>query len=1083
MRIAHLLGLLVSLLGCGAVDESPLEAPQGAAVGAASAELVVTPGRVAAFGFPRGLGQGGDVAELRFWRNRADDETRDLTGVNDRQLAGDFLDRGHDQVLFLDYWGGTRRWTIGDFSGTGALGEVPIRLEGGAGREDVFFNGWDDERDLAFAGDFLQEGFDQLLLINRDPPSSPEEAARTGRLAILDVRDGTPRGRLWKTWAEMPEVGLTEDEDVLVAGDFTGVGHAQLAIFNSSLTPTDGGLYVLDFHPEGLPVYSRTVANLPELVGWNELADQRIVGDFMGRGHDQILFIDRLSGPGGARIVDLTSDVPSVHLPMTDTSVLLAGWRDDGDLAFAGDFTGSGHDELLLVNTAGTDGRVMVLEYASGAPVIRYLEAWNRSNLLGGWLDADDTVVAGRLHPGRTSALLSFNNADLPVDRRVVRSATELENTLRSHFTGDVVVPPGSVFDLGNSHDIPIRSGVHLLGERGPRGSRPLLQTSLLGLPGNDGEGGNGLVPYGMFLVTGNGARIEGIHLRGSQGPDRTTGEWNSGIAVSQDAVHRRGRDIVIRDNELERWGAAISVSALPPDVVRAKMGELDPVTLASDYRAGRPRIPWNAPYLPRIAGNHIHHNNRDGFGYGVVGSTFVAEGNTFDRNRHVVSSGGAPYDSYLAYRNYVLEGGYTEFGKVSSYWNQHFDVHGSGDLDGNGWVDEKGAWYGGIAGEHFEIGWNTIRGEQGYNVLATRPALMLRGRVSGGISFHDNVVVHNDRDAAVRLKGPGAGWSGWGMSDTPGNTYDTDHSMEIGVGDFDADGADDVFVATGTGWFYSSGANEGWRYLQATNLTSSWLYFANVDGDPRTDVIWQDAVGNVVYSSGGTGAPAILPQTAARIADLRFHDMNEDGIDDVFLADGVRFQVLDGATRRWRLLRYATQRASELRLGRFDGAISADVLVVTNGRLMISSGGTAAFAAVAGSPVRSLAGVVVGSLDEDLSRDDVAWQSGDTWVVSSAGRGAVRTLASAALLGPQVGSYPAPGETYVTPRYRDLRAVRWGDFDGNGRMDAVRFERTVTKSTGETILSGTPLVNGQRFVLYMNAGGLAQRMSPHAMR
>ena len=54
-----------------------------------------------------------------------------------------------------------------------------------------------------------------------------------------------------------------------------------------------------------------------------------------------------------------------------------------------------------------------------------------------------------------------------------------------------------------------------------------------------------------------------------------------------------------------------------------------------------------------------------------------------------------------------------------SDHFNQHFDMHGY-----NG--HKKG--YGGDAGQMIDIRFNTVRGEQEYGGIKTRPAFWLRG-------------------------------------------------------------------------------------------------------------------------------------------------------------------------------------------------------------------------------------------------------------------------------------------------------------------------------------------------------------------
>src|SRR5919201_4825508 len=96
------------------------------------------------------------------------------------------------------------------------------------------------------------------------------------------------------------------------------------------------------------------------------------------------------------------------------------------------------------------------------------------------------------------------------VDRRVC-SAADLNAVLRSDFVGRVIVPrdaawemkqPCGAFDeLGRCVDVPMRdiplhSGVQLIGERGALGSRPLLFVT------------DKSVEYSLFVITGNDVRV-----------------------------------------------------------------------------------------------------------------------------------------------------------------------------------------------------------------------------------------------------------------------------------------------------------------------------------------------------------------------------------------------------------------------------------------------------------------------------------------------------------------------------------------------------------------------------------------------
>jgi hypothetical protein len=49
---------------------------------------------------------------------------------------------------------------------------------------------------------------------------------------------------------------------------------------------------------------------------------------------------------------------------------------------------------------------------------------------------------------------------------------------------------------------------------------------------------------------------------------------------------------------------------------------------------------------------------------------------------------------------------------RQDGYYNQHFNVHGTKDTNG----DNKSTGYGGTAGDYYEIAYNAIRGDQGYS-------------------------------------------------------------------------------------------------------------------------------------------------------------------------------------------------------------------------------------------------------------------------------------------------------------------------------------------------------------------------------
>jgi hypothetical protein len=179
---------------------------------------------------------------------------------------------------------------------------------------------------------------------------------------------------------------------------------------------------------------------------------------------------------------------------------------------------------------------------------------------------------------------------------RVV-SPGELLLTLSSDFTGRVIIPANSRWDLSGFAFIPLRTGVLLVGERGDLGSRPLLFTT------------NKAEEYPLFQIAGNDVRVEGIHFQGPANGSRDPNQhYVDALRVIEDSVLQTGRRVVIADNEFDQWTHS-GVDALSTNVV------LHP----EDYPPGLAHMRREDAGLVRIARNYMHHNARDGGGYGVT--------------------------------------------------------------------------------------------------------------------------------------------------------------------------------------------------------------------------------------------------------------------------------------------------------------------------------------------------------------------------------------------------------------------------------------------------------------------------------
>ncbi|HVH46089.1 MAG TPA: VCBS repeat-containing protein, partial [Labilithrix sp.] len=301
--------------------------------------------------------------------------------------------------------------------------------------------------------------------------------------------------------------------------------------------------------------------------------------------------------------------------------------------------------------------------------------------------------------------------------------------------------------------------------------------------------------------------------------------------------------------------------------------------------------------------------------------------------------------------------------------------MHGTKDTNG----DDVSTGYGGTAGDYFEVAFNAIRGDQGYYCfvacLKTRPALMLRGKPTSGMHFDANVLVHGDLDSAVSLT-MAKGDTGWGEDhdafnfEAAGNTFGTDHSSELATGDFDGDHKTDVFVATGTAWFYSRGGQGSWEFLHASDKLTRELGFADVDNDGTTDVLYRDAAGNLGFLESGRVPLQPLTTTPEPMENLRFGDFDGDGTTDIFYTRNGQWNVWYGSVKAWRPTQTSSFPISAFLFGEFDAQKGTDVAAVTDDKWQISSGSTGSWTELNSLRRSTFGGAVVADFDGDGRTD-----------------------------------------------------------------------------------------------------------------
>ncbi len=540
--------------------------------------------------------------------------------------------------------------------------------------------------------------------------------------------------------------------------------------------------------------------------------------------------------------------------------------------------------------------------------------------------------------------------------------------------------------------------------------------------------------------IAGDSVRISGLRISGTyMGSAPDYAHLVFGIQI-----HSR-TNVEIDNNELFGWrGAAVKIEDREDRICNS--------------------CPAPNSATIHVHHNYIHHNQHDGGnGYGVDvmhGAYALIEKNVFDYNRHAIAAGGQPGTGYFAYRNLVLENGgfhnsYGPFGAYKAYTHQ-FDVHGTDHCDEFLWID--GHYNCGGAGEFIDIRYNSF-------FYTKDSAFKLRGTPSIGADVVSNVFAHSVLSSEIA---PGAGaLEGYvGQMNVADNLLGIDESGNYGRCDFDGDGLEDLFLATGQTWWFNSGGDRHWRYLNTSKKRLSEVTLGDVDGDRRCDVVadgvvssggtgtirkhpadivWQGATGQLAVweMAGGT----VTGETRPGLVDLTWRirsiaDFTGDGYRDLLWQDaGGRVSVWE-MERGTKLSESYRSRAAETwsvqGAGDFDGDGIGDLLWRdTTGRLAIwfkgeyqpgpSADGSAAPSAYPGyrnpGEPTDLAWTVrgIGDFDGD-GRADILW----------------RHTGSALMIWRMIGGLRVGDEYPSAPAGFSWEIQAVADFDGDGRADVL---------------------------------------------
>jgi FG-GAP-like repeat len=526
-------------------------------------------------------------------------------------------------------------------------------------------------------------------------------------------------------------------------------------------------------------------------------------------------------------------------------------------------------------------------------------------------------------------------------------------DAVRNARWGTVIeLDPNVSIDLTDTAPLLILAGVTIRGDR--RGVRlgPELRTSRANL--------------WMLEIAGNEVRITGLRMRG---PTRDL----AGMDREDKGIFARSKYTSIIDhNDISDWPwAAVYV---------------DGESILADQAH-----PIHRPENVRVARNFIHHNRQNSFGYGVAlkfAGYALIEGNTFLQNRHAITGDGRERTSYRAWFNLMLH----EAPDYGSGIQQDFDMHGTGDA---------GCTHcGGIAGEYIEIARNTFLG-------TGRANFDLRGTPTYLAEFHHNVLVQ----ALTGLPFPIVNRGDPAKLIVSDNQFSAPNpTKRLGVGDFDGDGAQDLFLATGAAWYYAPLGKAEWRYLNAQTDGISDLLFGDFDADGRTDVFTQHG-SNWDVSWGGESRWENINVSGAILGNAAIGDFIGDERDDVFYADGQTWYISDGGAGQFVALRPSNFRVADLRFGDFNADGKTEVFGVVSGYWQVSYGGASDWQPLRPKLSDSVTNLTVADFNGD-GRADVATSTGSVltgwiWKVSYSGAGnwtSLRAsgapLASAAAIG-----------------------------------------------------------------------------------
>ena len=200
-------------------------------------------------------------------------------------------------------------------------------------------------------------------------------------------------------------------------------------------------------------------------------------------------------------------------------------------------------------------------------------------------------------------------------------------------------------------------------------------------------------------------------------------------------------------------------------------------------------------------------------------------------------------------------------------------------------------------------------------------------------------------------------------------NVFGADTYGQYGVCDIDGDGKDDLFLATGSSWWYSSAGKMHWVYLKEATERLDQVGLGDFDGDGRCDVFAVNRFAKqweISPAAAARGLRCRAPMTSPSRSSPSATSTATGSPTCFRRAPDGQWWAISPGIYDWKALQSSSFPLSELRFGHFNNDRITDVIAVQGGRWSVSWGGTTEWAPLNNALGTSLESVLIGDIDHN---------------------------------------------------------------------------------------------------------------------